>query len=224
MAKTFFVTGTDTGAGKTFVCEALLHKLAQQGFTTAAMKPVAAGCDSDGHNNDALRLQAAMTATLGYHQVNPVALPAAIAPHIAARQAGKRLSVSRLAGLAQALMTGPQDVVLIEGAGGWLCPLNSSETLADLAGELQTPVILVVGMRLGCLNHALLSAAAISTSGLPLAAWVANVSDPAMAALDANIAFLKQRLPAPCLGVVPPSPTALAAADCLALEGLKIRR
>jgi dethiobiotin synthetase len=174
MTRTWFVTGTDTGVGKTAISCALLIAAREAGLKTAAIKPVAAGCDEAGHNEDALQLMECMSEPLEYEQVNPVALTAAIAPHIAAQQEGRTLQVSRLAGLCRGVMAGEADFVLIEGAGGWRVPLNARETLADLAVQLQVDVILVVGMRLGCINHALLTAEAIARDGLKLVGWIAN--------------------------------------------------
>ena len=130
------------------------------------MKPVAAGCDDAGHNEDALQLMAAMTEDLDYAQVNPCALSAPIAPHIAAVREGRQLQANRLAGMCRGVMLGGADIVLIEGAGGWRVPLNPRETLADVAIQLQAEVLLVVGMRLGCINHALLTAEAVRRDGL----------------------------------------------------------
>jgi dethiobiotin synthetase len=203
MNKSWFVAGTDTEVGKTAVSCALLSAAAAAGLRTAAIKPVAAGCDDRGQNEDALQLQAAMTSNLDYSQVNPVALTAAIAPHIAANREGKSLQVSRLAGLCRGVMLGEADFTLIEGAGGWRVPLNPRETLADLAVQLQTGVILVVGMRLGCINHALLTAEAIRRDGLQLAGWVANQPGERMNCHDENLETLRQMLPAPLLGDVP---------------------
>jgi dethiobiotin synthetase len=204
----WFVTGTDTEVGKTAISCGLLQAAARRGLRTAAIKPVAAGCDPAGHNEDALALQAAMSEPLSYAQVNPVALTPAIAPHIAAEQAGRRLQVSRLAGLCRGAMTGSADFVVVEGAGGWRVPINSRETLADLARELGLGVILVVGMRLGCLNHALLTAEAIRRDGLVLAGWVANQPGEGMACHRENLDTLCHWLPAPLLGDVPHLPGA----------------
>ena len=203
MSKTWFVTGTDTDVGKTAVSCALLHAAAQGGLSTAAIKPVAAGCDATGRNEDALQLMANMTEQLEYAQVNPIALDAAIAPHLAAEQAGKRLQASRIAGHCRGVMLGNADFVLIEGAGGWRVPLNARETLADLAVQLQVDVILVVGMRLGCINHALLTAEAIHRDGLKLSGWVANQPGPRMQCHEENLQTLQRVLPAPLLGEVP---------------------
>lgn len=206
MSKAWFVTGTDTGVGKTAVSCGLLAAAAAAGLRTAAIKPVAAGCDENGQNEDALSLQAAMTEALDYSQVNPVALQAAIAPHLAAALEGKRLQANRLAGLCRGVMLAGADFVLIEGAGGWRVPINGRETLADLAIELRVGVIMVVGMRLGCINHALLTAEAIRRDGLPLAAWVANQPGPRMDRHEENLDTLRQLLPAPFLGDIPNLP------------------
>lgn len=206
----YFVTGTDTEVGKTTVSCLLLAVARAAGLGTLALKPVAAGCEQNAegewHNEDALALRAMMTAPLAYQQVNPVALPAPMAPHLAAQAVGRRLSVSRLAGLVNGALLSAPDFTLVEGAGGWLVPLNDRETFADLVKELKLPVILVVGMRLGCLNHALLTAEVIRASGVPLAGWVANCIEPDMPELEANIDTLRQWLPEPCLGVIPRLP------------------
>jgi len=203
MSGTWFVTGTDTEVGKTAVSCALLAAAASEGLRTAAIKPVAAGCDAKGCNEDALRLLAAMTGDLEYHQVNPVALQAAIAPHIAAELEGRHLQADRLAGLCRGVMLGGADFVLVEGAGGWRVPINPRETLADVAVQLGAGVILVVGMRLGCINHALLTAEAIHRDGLPLAGWVANQPGERMNRHEENLDTLRRLLPAPLLGDVP---------------------
>ncbi|MEP4145920.1 MAG: dethiobiotin synthase [Halioglobus sp.] len=203
MSKAYFVTGTDTEVGKTAISCALLQAAASQGLSTAAVKPVAAGCDAQGHNEDALQLLESMTLDLDYVQVNPVALAPAIAPHIAAAEAGKNIQASRLAGLCRGVMMSGADFVLIEGAGGWRVPISPRETLADLAKELQVGVILVVAMRLGCINHALLTAEAVRRDGLPLAGWVANQPDERMNCYTENLDTLQRLLPAPLLGEVP---------------------
>ena len=203
MTTTLFVTGTDTEVGKTAVSCALLESARALGLETAAVKPVAAGCDASGQNEDALQLMASMTSVLAYEQVNPVALAEAIAPHLAARHEGVQLQVGRLAGQCRSVMAGGADLVLIEGAGGWRVPLNPTETLADLARELDVGVILVVGMRLGCINHALLTAEAIRADGLQLVGWVANQCGPRMAAHQENLDTMRDLLPAPLLGELP---------------------
>ena len=222
MTQTFFVTGTDTGVGKTLVAAGLVLAAGQRGLITGAVKPIAAGCDEQGHNDDALMLQAAVNLELSYQQVNPVALAPAIAPHIAAAQAGRQISATRLAGYCRGVMNAGADFVVLEGAGGWRVPLNQRETLADLAVQLQTPVILVVAMRLGCINHALLTAEAIRHDGLPLAAWVANTCGERMSHYQENLDTLRSLLPAALLGEVPYLELAdpLQVAECLDLSAL----
>ena len=222
MGKAWFVTGTDTEVGKTAISCALLKAAAAQGLRTAAVKPVAAGCDAQGHNDDALQLMGCMTESMDYAQVNPVALRAAIAPHIAAEQEGRRMQAARIAGLCRGVMLGGADFTLIEGAGGWRVPINPRETLADVAVHLQLGVILVVGMRLGCINHALLSAEAIRRDGLTLVGWVANQPGERMTCHDENLDTLRNLLPAPMLGEVPRiTPfSATAAAESLDIRGL----
>jgi dethiobiotin synthetase len=205
-AKTFFITGTDTDAGKTLIATGILRHAADQGLSTLALKPIAAGCvmTPEGlRNDDALKLQQAMTLELPYEQINPVALEPAIAPHIAAGQVGKRLLVSQLEGYCRGTLMQKADLAIIEGAGGWRVPLNRVETLAGLAKALNIPVILVVGVKLGCINHALLTAEAIANDGLNLAGWVANQLDADMPCFDENLGTLKSLIHAPCLGVVP---------------------
>jgi dethiobiotin synthetase len=202
----YFVTGTDTGVGKTLIAAALLHAASAAGLRSIGIKPVAAGCSPQGGrpvNADALLLQANASVSLPYEQVNPVALQAAMAPHLAAGREGRPLVAQELARHCRAVAATDHDLLLAEGAGGWLVPLNDRETMADLAASLGWPVILVVGMRLGCLNHALLSAGAIHQAGLELAGWVANSPWPAMPALGENVASLDSRLAAPRLGAVP---------------------
>lgn len=203
--KAFFITGTDTNVGKTLVAAGLLMAAKQRGLTTAALKPVAAGCvktEAGLRNADAVLLQSVITQELYYEQINPYALEAAIAPHIAAQQEKRSLSVDRLAGFCRAVLSSA-NFTLVEGAGGWRVPLNARETLADLAKNLELPVILVVGVRLGCINHALLTFEAIVRDGLAVAGWVANCVDADMPALQDNIDSMRARLPVPCLGVVP---------------------
>lgn len=203
--KAFFIAGTDTNVGKTLIAAGLLMAAKNKGLTTAALKPVAAGCEKTNEglrNADALLLQSVITQPLMYDQINPYALEAAIAPHIAAQQEKRSLSVDRLSGFCRGVL-GAADFTLVEGAGGWRVPLNPRETLADLAKNLQLPVIMVVGIRLGCINHALLTFEAIVRDGAPVAGWVANCVDAGMPVLQENIDSLRARLPVPCLGVVP---------------------
>lgn len=204
--KTFFVTGTDTDAGKTFIASALLHKANSEGLRSLALKPVASGSESRDEglrNSDALILQEAMSEELDYEQINPYAFEPAIAPHIAAEQAAVRLNASRLAGFCRGALFTPHDFSVVEGAGGWRVPLNDREDFSDLAKELSLPVILVVGLRLGCINHALLTLEAIRRDGLKVAGWVANHVDPNMSCMEENLETLKQRMTAPYLGFVP---------------------
>jgi dethiobiotin synthetase len=219
--KTFFVTGTDTDVGKTQITAGLLHLANTQGLSTIGLKPVAAGCEKTEQglrNQDALLLQAISSVKLPYEQINPITLIEPVSPHIAAQKEKRLLSADRLSGFCRSSFR-MADFTLIEGAGGWRVPINPSETMADLVRVLQVPVILVVGMRLGCLNHALLTIEAIRQDGLPLVAWVANCVDANMRALDENIQTLQQRIPAPCLGVVPfidqPTPEKIAKYLCL---------
>lgn len=216
--KTCFVTGTDTGVGKTLVSAAILEAARNRFLKTLGMKPIASGCEvtPEGlRNEDALMLQAAMTETVAYEQINPIALEPAIAPHVAAQQAGRQLSAERLIGLCRGMMMKPADLLLIEGAGGWRVPLNDRETYARVPGELGIPVIMVVPLQLGCINHALLTAEAIRADGLTVAAWVANrpVAE-AMSCEQETLDYLMSHLQAPCLGVLPwqaaPDPVALA--------------
>lgn len=215
-ALSLFVTGTDTGVGKTLVSTALLHALARRHARVVGMKPVAAGTERINGmdaNEDVLALRAASTCAVPPELDNPVLLPDPVSPHIAAARAGRRIDISHLVACHRALAK-RADAVVVEGAGGFLVPLSSTETGADLAQALGLPVVLVVGLRLGCLNHALLTAEAIRARGLVLAGWVANHVDPAMLAQQDNIAFLRQKLQAPLLASIPhqaaPDPRAVA--------------
>nr|WP_281722434.1 dethiobiotin synthase [Nitrosomonas nitrosa] len=197
----YFVTGTDTGVGKTLVSCALLHAFALAGKTAIGMKPIAAGCEA-GKWLDVEQLIAASTVSAAREWINPYALVPPIAPHIAAKQAGVTIDLAVIQQAFYALQK-TADRVIVEGAGGFLVPLGDRYDTRDLACALGLPVVLVVGLRLGCLNHALLTAQAIQASGLPLAGWVANQIDPAMARLAENIDTLQQRLAGPLLGVLP---------------------
>ena len=202
----YFVTGTDTEIGKTFIAAALLELARERGLRCAALKPVAAGCTVEGGelvNDDALQLIRASGTDLDYRTVNPVALEPAIAPHIAAAQAGVELDAARLSRHCLDALAADVDFAIVEGAGGWLVPLNATENLADVCLGIGARPILTVGMKLGCLNHALLTARAIAEAGAQLAGWVANSATPAMPVFEDNVVTLRQRLPAPCLGVVP---------------------
>ncbi|MBW0146922.1 dethiobiotin synthase [Marinobacter arenosus] len=221
--KSFFVTGTDTGVGKTMVSAAILESAKAEGKRTLAMKPIASGCEvtADGlRNEDALALQKAITEPLAYDLINPVALEPAIAPHVAAAQAGRTVTAQRLIGFCRGLQIRPADLLLVEGAGGWRVPLNDRETYAALPRELGMPVILVVALKLGCINHALLTAEAIRADGLEVAGWVANrVESEPMTCEQETLNYLLTHLGAPCLGVLP----WLESADPVVLSGyLKI--
>ncbi len=202
MARGYFVTGTDTGVGKTTFAVALIHALQQRGLKVAAMKPISASGESiEGQcvNEDVLALSAAAYIKADLQSINPYAFTPAIAPHIAAAQAGVTIDLDKIAS-AYAALSAQADAVVVEGAGGFRVPLGAQIDTADLARALDLPMILVVGMRLGCLNHALLTAEAIAHRGLKWAGWVANILEPAMPVLDENIAALQARLPAPYLG------------------------
>jgi dethiobiotin synthetase len=198
----YFVTGTDTHVGKTLISCALLHAFAARGLRVVGMKPVAAGVNDEEQHEDVIRLRAAGNVLASKGQVNPYHFERAVAPHLAARFMGVLINIDRIAASFRELQ-GQSDMVIIEGAGGFCVPLNEHEDTADLAVRMAVPMILVVGMRLGCLNHALLTVAAIHARGLQLAGWVANVVDPEMAMLNENIAALQQRIAAPLLGIVP---------------------
>ena len=209
-ARGIFITGTDTGVGKTRVACALLRELATAGRRCAAFKPVAAGAVPTAQgprNEDALALNEAASVKLPYERVNPVCLPAALAPHIAAAQSGRELTRAALLSDYQWL-AGQAEWLVIEGAGGWLVPLNARETMGDLAAAAGWDVVLVTGMRLGCLNHALLSAASIVRTNR-LIGWIANELPPAQPALADNVAALEHWLPAPRLARLRPHAGAL---------------
>jgi len=206
MSRAYFVTGTDTDVGKTTVAAGLLHAARLSGLSTAAGKPVASGCELTPkglRNADALALLAECSLPLTYDEVNPLAFEPAIAPHLAAREAGVALTVQALLAPMRQVLAKGADFTLIEGAGGWRVPLADQDNLSDLAMALDLPVILVVGVRLGCINHALLTAEAIAQDGFQLAGWVANIIEPKTSRLEENLATLAERLPAPCLGRVP---------------------
>ncbi len=223
MSPAYFITGTDTDVGKTTIAAGLLYAAREAGLSTAAGKPVASGCEmtSKGlRNADALALMAESSVALTYDEVNPFAFEPPIAPHIAAREAGAVVSVQSLLGPMRHILAKNADFTLIEGAGGWRVPLSGQDSLSDLAQRLDLPVILVVGVRLGCISHALLTAEAIARDGLQLAGWVANIIGPKNSRLEENLATLAERLPAPCLGRVPKlkSASAQAVAEHLQLD------
>lgn len=215
MSKSYFITGTDTGVGKTLVACALLAQARNNGLRTAAIKPIASGCHStaDGlQNHDAEQLLYQCTLPLSYQQVNPIAFTKPVAPHIASAREGKYLDVGHLVGFVRKVLIQGADLTLVEGAGGWRVPINGRETMAELPKQLQLPVILVVSIKLGCINHALLTAEAVQRDGLHFAGWIANCINPHMDELKANIDTLQNRFSAPLLGVIPH----LTATDILA--------
>ena len=201
MAEGYFITGTDTGVGKTLVSCALIHAFAANGKKVIGMKPVAAGCEN-GRWMDVDLLVAASTVSASCKLVNPYALIPPLAPHIAAKQANIEIDPTVIQKAFFELKKAAE-MVIIEGVGGFLVPLSGQYDGADLARILNLPVILVVGLRLGCLNHALLTAQAVKANGLRLGGWVANGIDPQMLAQKENIQALKQRLDCPLLGIIP---------------------
>ncbi|WDY57666.1 dethiobiotin synthase [Pseudomonas sp. PSKL.D1] len=223
MSQAYFIAGTDTDVGKTTIAAGLLHAARLQGLSTLGAKPVASGCTVTPkglRNSDAQALIDQSSLQLAYEEVNPYAFEPAIAPHVAAREAGVALEVPALLKAMRHVLDQGADFTLIEGAGGWRVPLSNHANLSDLAIALKLPVILVVGVRLGCINHALLSAEAIARDGLQLAGWVANIVEPRTSRLEENLASLAERLPAPCLGRVPKlkQPSAEAVAEHLQLD------
>jgi dethiobiotin synthetase len=201
----YFITGTDTGVGKTRVSLALMQLLQKQGHVVTGMKPVASGCRSTPAglvNDDALQLQAQASFTVPYEQVNPYAFEPPIAPHLAAKAQGVRIDPDVI-GHALKVLTQAADRVVVEGVGGWLVPIDETRTMADVAAALELPVIMVVGIRLGCLNHALLTAAAIQAAPVSFAGWVANRMDPDCEAVEENILALQERLAVPRLAELP---------------------
>ena len=199
MPQGYFITGTDTGVGKTLVSQILLYHLRRSYQRVAGFKPVASGCMNTSaglRNEDALALQEASSIPLSYATVNPYAFKPPVAPHLAAAVAGITVDLARIRAGIESVAA---DQVVVEGVGGWLVPLNRRETVADLARLLGLPVVLVVGLRLGCLNHALLTVAAIRACGLPITGWVANQIDPEFALIEENIAALNDRLGIPLL-------------------------
>jgi dethiobiotin synthetase len=217
MSKGIFVTGTDTEIGKTCCSLGLITCLQQAGYRVAAMKPVASGCEQTAaglRNEDAILLSQCASFSLAYQQVNPYALRLPIAPHIAAAVQGIEMQPAVIKAAFDALSI-LADAVVVEGVGGWTVPINANQTMADVAISLGLPVVLVVGLRLGCLNHALLTAAAIMQTGLPLVGWIANGIEPKLAWAKENVQALCERLPMPLLGTVPylsqPTPERIAA-------------
>ncbi|MGN2253066.1 dethiobiotin synthase [Frateuria sp. GZRe12] len=200
-----FVAGTDTGIGKTHAACTLIHALRARGLAACGMKPVASGCleTPDGRRNeDALALQAAGSEPLPYESINPIALREPLSPHLAARLEHVTVAMAPLRS-AFDLLRATHEAVVVEGVGGWMVPLAPGLLASAIPRDWDLPVVLVVGLRLGCLNHAMLSARAIQADGCRLAGWIGNRIDPAMAAVEDNLETLRQLLPAPCLGVLP---------------------
>lgn len=217
----FYVTGTDTGVGKTVASVAMIHCLRGAGLRAVGMKPVASGCEhtpGGWRNDDALRLQAASVPRPAYDDVNPYALELATAPQLAARAMGMRVELAQLND-AYARLAAQADAIVVEGVGGWAAPLDEGLEQSDLARNLDLSVVLVVGLRLGCLSHARLTARAIEHDGLSLAGWIGNSVDPAFAERDQYVDLLREALPSPCLGLLPhtESPDAAAMASFLSL-------
>jgi dethiobiotin synthetase len=209
MVSSLFVTGTDTGVGKTLAACALLHQLRGRGLRALGMKPVAAGVEPSPEgpvNPDVAALRQASSWPGPLAQVNPYLFEPPIAPHLAAAAIGVRIRIESIVQAFQALRSSA-DVIVVEGVGGFLVPLNEQQDTGDLAVALALPVVLVVGMRLGCLNHAQLSQQAIAARSLRLAGWIANSIDPHMARFEENLQALRERIDAPLLGVLPHRPT-----------------
>lgn len=200
----YFITGTDTSVGKTVTACALLAAYQALGCRAAGFKPISSGCITTQQglrHDDALALQHYSHGKPPYSLINPFAFEPAIAPHIAAAEKNITLTIPKIMETYEQLQNEPVDILIVEGIGGWLTPLNQKETLADLAKAMQLPVILVVALRLGCLNHALLTANAIQDSGLVLAGWIANCLPPYPEALEANILTLSEAINAPRLSI-----------------------
>lgn len=204
--KTYFVTGTDTDVGKTVCCDALLQAAKLQGKLTLAYKPIAAGCEKTANglrNEDALILQNSSTIKVDYKLINPIAFIEPIAPHIAAEINNAPIEVETITQGLQILQAKNPDLLIVEGAGGWFLPLNNELLLSQWVVQQQLPVILVVGMKLGCLNHALLTYQAIINSGLKVAGWIANQVQPEMPFYQKNLDFLKNKFDAPMMAEIP---------------------
>ncbi len=219
--KSFFVAGTDTDVGKTVISAGILQGLNRRGLSTAGYKPVSAGCEKTPaglRNEDAMTLLENSSIELAYQEVNPVAFEDPVAPHLAAHRLGQSINFHTVTSGLDNLVSKQPDVLLVEGAGGWRLPLDQDAYLSNLPMLYGMPVILVVGMRLGCLNHALLTYEAIQRDGLHDAGWVANEIDPQMLYKEDNLAALTHLLQAPLLGHVPFLAEGQSAADYLHLD------
>lgn len=212
----WFIAGTDTEIGKTFSTCALLELMKNRGLKAVGMKPIAAGTDGEGKNDDVEKIIATSSVKAPLELINPYLFQPAIAPHIAAEEAGISIDLAHIHTCFDALRQ-LSEAILVEGVGGFNVPLGKSIDASMLATELKLPVILIVGMRLGCINHALLTQEAIKQRGLKLAGWIANTIDPAMSRFEQNLKALKERMHAPLLGVIPASTTPANAAHVLQL-------
>lgn len=203
--KTIFITGTDTGIGKTQISIGLLNRFNETGYSTFGMKPIASGCEWNAENQlvnqDALALQATSSIKMPYQNVNPIALPEPIAPHLAAQKVGVNLSVKRVAEVISKSLVPSAYINIIEGVGGWSVPLNNQELFSDVIAHLKIPTILVVGIKLGCINHALLTSRSIIEMRVPFLGWIANCIEPEVQFAQENIEALSSLIPRPCLGV-----------------------
>ncbi|WP_457096802.1 dethiobiotin synthase [Lysobacter sp. P5_B9] len=216
-----YVTGTDTGIGKSIASAALLHALRARGQRAVGMKPVASGCEDTGEgwrNEDALALQQASDPVPAYADVNPYALPQPLAPELAAAEAGVTIELATIVA-AHARLAAQADAVVVEGVGGWAAPLTATIDQVEVVRALQLPVVMVVGLRLGCISHARLTARAIAADGAKLVGWIANGIDPGMARADDNFVILQRVLPVACWGRLPhaPAPDARAMSRYLTL-------
>ena len=206
MTRGYFITGTDTEVGKTIVTAALIHAFAERGEKVTGMKPIATGCiqtDSGLHNEDADLLMQYSSVEIPYAQVNPYAYEPAVSPHLAAKKHGESIDFGKIMTVVDQVRE-QTDWLIVEGIGGWQVPLNDTQTVADLAREVNYPVILVVGTRLGCISHALLTMESIQRSGLEIGGWVANIMDRNVNFLPDVIDTLRLRLNVPLVGIVPP--------------------
>lgn len=205
--KSIFITGTDTGVGKTYFTVSLIQQLNNEGYKTFGLKPIATGCHYDGGgslvNSDALAIQKVASIKKEYKVVNPIVYQKPIAPHIAAKEVGEELSVKTLINIINRSIQKEADFNIIEGVGGWAVPLNDEELMTDVVSALNIPVILVVGIRLGCINHAILTYEAIKKSNVRLLGWVANCLDNMMLNISENVVAIKNLIPEPCISIVP---------------------